>query len=102
MAHTLTATTQLNGGDGCSRFGRQLGLLEADEGGIVAFGVQDEVFMGAELDNSAGLEDGDGIGMPDGGEAVAMTMVVRAAAASAPLHGALGLGVERAGGLVEE
>src|SRR6476659_3204966 len=87
--------------------GRQARLLEAvvasDEGGVAAAAGQ-ELVVGATLDDLAAVEDEDLVGVADGGEPVgdghrgaALGEVVERL-----LHGALGAGVEGAGGLVEE
>src|SRR6185295_4141726 len=77
--------------------------LDPEELGVAPAAGQ-ELLVRAGFDNAAVLDDRDAVGMADGGEAVGDDKAGPAAheAGQAPLDEPLALGVEVAGGLVED
>ncbi|OAY77495.1 hypothetical protein ACMD2_09055 [Ananas comosus] len=107
-AHAVAAAAQLGGRTSRRRQHALLSgvfrLLQADERGVEGAVVGDELVVGAELADLAGLHDRDHVGVAHGGEAVRDHNGGPADGGRVErvLHDALRLRVQRAGGLVEQ
>lgn len=79
-------------------------LLEKGKGGVSTVGVGDELIMGPSLNDLASLDHGNDIGVADGGEPVGHYDCGASDHDSVEglLHAVLRLGVQGAGGLVQE